>query len=386
MALVTDQFLCLRTQATLDQISDGLYTNLETGIYTNALSDAIDASDNGALSQVTNQTKLAPGDATCTEINATVKIQVPDCGDNACAAIAMDCNISATNPETYVHDQVTYDDSVCHEFSVAAEDFDCSCDDPFRELATKMYNAARKMKKEYNDILAANLVGEVGEDFAGNNTALFPKPLKLLFENANGQIQPQPMGLFSIDQEYDYQAPHRTVNPVIVTSSQKFRAYLYAQGIYAGNDEGADGSRKSMPNVFYDPALLDAVTAAGGPTTAPAISWLPGSLSLLKWYDYGHPEHQVQGTSFFEGMVRQDRMVRTIMDIGTPTMGTPFLVDAQIRYDECVGTHGTVNYKFRKIFGLYCPDQSALCAGTNFNFKLLWDLQCAAFGCSDIEI
>lgn len=378
MAIVDDQLLCMRTQTTLDQISDGLYGNVEDGTNTYNLTRVVRAASKETLTQVSNITKTRPGDLSCTDVKADVKILVPDCADITCSDIVMDCTPLTAAKSEYVYDRFSVNDSVCGGFTMDASLFDCSCDDPFETLAHKLKSELRKMKASMNLKLGAKLLASVGVDSNGVDTSVTPVPMKIFVEDALGRALPQPAGYQRIMHEFDQQSPSRSVDPVTVTSSTKFKYYANSERIWTGNVDGFDANRGSMDNVFYDPAIgslgIDPLVAA-----EPSISWLPGSNALIEYYDYGNPEQAIKGSSFFDGMVSTGRLVRTIMDIGSKVEGVPFLVDAMIYFDDC---ENTVTYKFNKIFDLYSVPQDAMCGA--FNFRVLGDVQCSPFGCADM--
>lgn len=385
MGLVSSKELCKRSEVVLQQISNGLYEGVEHGNNTYNTAKVLEMVSSEVASEVSMNARVAPGDVTCASVKATVKIEVPDCSDNTCTNLNFDCSAPAATAENYVHDEMLIQDMVCDEFSVSAELYDCSCEDPLYDLARKLKRSARKMYAQYNEKLASKMVAAAGVSYNGVETAINPLALKI-FTDSCGELKPQPMGFFALSAEYDNQAPNRNVNPVVITGSQMFKAYDFSKPLYEGNDQGRDSNRTTMEGIYYDPAF--AKVLQGGSTNNPAFSFLPGSLHLLEYFDFGRDGYKgtrIGGGSFFDGMVKQEKMVRTVMDIGTNTIGVPFLVDAQIRYDECAGKYGTVTYKFKKTFDLYNTNQAAMCPDKPFNYKLLWDVQCAPFGCSDIN-
>lgn len=386
MAQGIDQKVCLITEATLQQVSNGLYDSIEAGRSTYGVAAAIEDNSNGVINDIINVSKTQPGDLTCTDVHAQVKFLTPDCADGGTTNVSFDCTTVTPSRRSFDYEDVEISDFVGEELALDFSLFQCDCDDPLFDQAVQLASVARKMYKAYNEKLATKIIAGVGTDFAGTSTATTPLPLKMFSLDALGRLQPQPMGLFAVENQYDNMLPQRTVDPVIITGSSKVKAYAKAQSIWAGNEDGFDAGRGMLENVYYDPALLALTT---GVADDPAFSFLPGTLQIMDYYDFATEGKAMNGPSYFQpmmgsGVLRDDNMIRGVMNF-RPFIGRDFFVDVQIRYDNCQGKYGTVEYKFRKIFDLFKTPQRALCTGTTWNLCMLWDIECSPYGCTDIE-
>lgn len=379
MAVVSPQSLCKRTEITLDQMTT-LYDNVEKGNTNNNLNQVLEATSSEVLTQITSLIKTKPneGGVGCAEAKATIVFDVPDCSDYTCEKVSFGCNTNTPAKREKKAFDYIIDKQVCDSFTVDARLFDCGCEDRIQDLEKQLQTSKWKMQKSENTQLAESIIAGVGSDHAGNPTLTVPKPLKIFRPGLSGELVPQPLGFFDIGEEYAKQNPSGGVSPVIVTSSRMFNQYRYSSQFFAGNVDGLDGSRDSLDNIFYDPSLA---SIPGVPSGDIALSWLPGSLHKVNYFDFSDESKRIGGSSFFEPSVSTNRVVRTIMDLGGRTGGAPYLVDAEIFYDDC---NNTVTYTFQRLFGLVCPPQEVFCPGTTYNFKMLWEIQCAIYGCPDI--
>jgi hypothetical protein len=247
-----------------------------------------------------------------------------------------------------------------------------------------MYLATLKMYKAYNNKLAEKVAASVGNPYGSvTSTATTPLPLKMFREGAQSELVPQPAGLHALDQEYMRQHPNHMGKPIIVTSSEYVSTYEAISRFYSGNDEGKDGTKRRLENVYYDPALASHVDPLV--TTDPAVSFLAGSLNLIEYFLYDQETRKmVGGRNVFTPLVNTPNIYKGKVDIGTPFLGRKFEVDMLVIFKECEGVAGKIVVKMKKIFDLYSVDQSAFCSADTHNFRLLHDLQCATFGCADL--
>ena len=383
----TATLCCLKTETELDIIAGGLYRNLQQNGRTFGTAAAIEDNSGNTLNQVFNPRKARP-DGTGPVV-ADVKYMIPRCDETTDGEVTFDCTDAANAESTYGYETVTLDQQVSEEFSIAADSYDERCEDPMGELAKELIYRTQSMRSKYNrkltTLLAASVGGKYIADQAGDpladvTTAVTPAKLKL-FHTVNGQSVPQPMGIYDLTYQYQRMAPDMPRTPVLINGSKALGAYAEGRRIFGGNVDGLDPNDGSpLSNVYTDWQMPDVLS--GSPAANPLISFLPGSLELLEFFEFDNPEQVLSqsGRVTWAPVQSSGTLVRQKVDIGTAVLGRPFIVDLQIRYDECTNR---VHYKMRKDFGLFNIPAGAFCSGANWNYKLLWDIVCEAYDCTD---
>lgn len=385
----TAKYWCLKTEMTLEQVVGDIFPGMvETETFGTAAAIQ-DSEVNGIIEKVQTASPFAKPTATSNR-EVQVKYHKPDCADSANADVQFDCNDVADTPEIYGYDKATVDDYVGEEFSITIGNYDDTCESPMKELAQKMKTAWRKMYKSYNDKLLTKAYAGIGNyytDAGGTpvNSLTNPRALKLFTGTA--PARPQPMGLFPIIEQYQRMGVGDKT-PVVIGGSAKFRAWQFSQGIYEGNLDGFDSSKAIGLNLYTDyrvDPIGNAGTIAG---TERAITFTPGAMSVLEWFQFDNPLKEItqSGRSVFAPVQASNTLVRQKIDLGSAYNGRPFIVDMQIKYNECSVNGPTISYKFRKDFDLWKIPQDAFQAACNqaHNYCLLWDISCADVDCSDL--
>ena len=228
----------------------------------------------------------------------------------------------------------------------------------------------------YQKKLIAKLHAGVGTHFDGTAGA---KSL-YLYDDDN---KPQPRGMFDLSEEYSDQNPNCPEEPVILTGSRKFKAYDCDRSVFAGNKDGFDpnSSCYNLGNVYYDKTVQQCLQAIDPALTDAVIGFLPGTVHIAEYYDFESELSTINpsGRSVFAPMQNSGSVLRQKVDVGSSTIGIPFVVDLQIVYAECEGLGGTVTYTWKKTFDLCKVPQGAFCS--TYNYCTLWNVDCGTVTC-----
>lgn len=378
--------LCHTTEIELQRIAGCAYSDIETGRNTYKVAEAIQRHTRTDLTEIVSAMPVKPGDLNCSTVDVRVKYIKPDCGQDSmsCDDVLFDCEIGSSPVEEYETCPVTIDDCVADTFSVSAEAFNCDCATTVtNELRVKMARSVRKGYATFSKKLAEKLATGVGTSYDGETYL----KLKLFCEDLKGKLELQPQGTYAIKQEILKQAPNCVESPIIVTGSEKVAAYQHfaAGGFFDGTQTAGQNASALGDNIYYDPVMAEALSDSKVGCDG-AVSFIPGSISLLEWYCFDNPNYSTtpNGRVSWAPQFVGQKLVRQKVDIGTPILGVPFVVDLQIQYDECAGKGGAVTYKWRKCFDLFKLPQEAFCEGSTYNFCNLWEVVCEPYTCGDI--
>ena len=378
----TATLCCLKTEQELEKVVGGIHPHLRDIQTFGTYRAVLDSMREGTTESVQTQNGFHSKD--CADREVSVKFKKLSCLETVdCTPFG--CDASPVPAAGYEYDKTTVDECVDYKFSISPKDFDCTCEDPNVELARHLRDAYRAIANGVNCKTAELLAAGVGlpacpDGVAGESTLTTPINLPLF--NAAGK--PQPMGAFPLLNQYEDMGVGG-IRPYMVSGSSKFAAYQMAGGVFAGNVDGFDPNRGIDFNPYRDRKIVDAVTAAGGTATNPVISWLPGAVQFLEWFEFETEYTQIgpSGRVTWAPVQASGTMTRQKVDIGTPFNGTPLIVDMQIRYDECDGVGGRIHYHIKKCFDLWKIPQAAFNADCNqcHNYCLLSDIVCEDVTC-----
>ncbi len=351
MAGIAPLQLCHTLELELQKIAGCLYDNIEVGRNTYKAAEAIERHTRTDLTEILQGMSVRPNDPDCSTVNVTVKYRKPECDVKSltCDEVNFTCETAVSQSEEYESCQVTMNECVADQFSVSADAFNCDCTSTVnQEVAIKLANSVRRGYAQYSKILGEKIVAGAGKSYDGED---FLK-LKLFCEDLKGKLELQPQGTYAIKQEYMKQSPNCAENPVIITGSEKVAAYDYmaSNGVYNGTNTPGANARPLPNNIYFDPAIASALGST--PTGCDgAVSFLPGSVSLLEWFCFDNPNFAATpgGRVAWAPQFVGTRIVKQKVDVGTSVLGVPFVVDLMIIYDECAGKAGTVTYKWKSI-------------------------------------
>lgn len=376
---------CLKTEIELSRIAGGLYSSIQRNGRTFGTAAAIEDNRGGSLTSAMNIRKAIPDGAPGTGVKVDVKYALPECGESVTAAPSFDCTDETPSAMGYGHEEFYFDTAVGEKFTVSQGTFNGTCEDTREELARKLTYHVESMYTKYNRELATQLAAGVGSTFYEPNgvlTSVTPAPLKLHRLNSDGASVPQPQALHDLVHEYERQAPGGSRQPVLIGGTKAIGSFQTSSTLYRGNVDGLDVSNITNPlgNIYMDwqlPTIVPPAVAAN-----PIISFLPGSIELVEFWEFDNDEKSIgdNGRIVWAPVQASGTLTRQKVDVGTPILGRPFIVDMQIKFDECTNQ---VTYTMRKDFGLFKIPQAAFCPGTTWNYCLLWDSICAPYDCAD---
>lgn len=393
MATVQPLQLCHSFEVELQRLQNCWYDNIEVGRNTYKTAEMLTRSARTDLTSIINTMPVRPGDLSCATADVRVRYRKPDCGDTAkdCSTVTFDCTEVTAVKDEYEACTVTVDNCVAEEFAIRAIDYNCDCHiSANQELAIQLATKVRKMYADYNKQLASMVAASSGKLYDGSDFA----KLKLFCPDvASSKLELQPYGLYALEREYNRQSPNCSMEDVMfITGSEKFRAYDYAASMGVFNNTLSQGQNASPlgDRFVYDPVMAQALdTSSAGKEGA--IAFAKGSLSILEWFVFENDNYKTDSSGRVSWAPAQNgnTLVRQKVDVGTPILGVPFVVDLQMQYNECSVLGGSISYKMKKNFGLFKTPQEAFCTPTGatdnqFNFITMWQVANEAVTDADI--
>ena len=370
-APVTSDILCQKTEAQLAIMETDLNPDSNRDFTFNAVR-AIQDSQRDTLTVDPGMAK--PGSNAARHMY--LKFLTPDTtvGD-ATAVPDFTCTDETDTPLDYNTVPITIDDAIGDTFTIDANLYDATCEDPMRELQEKIKRSVRKGLAQYQKKLVTKMHTNVGA-YADGTTAT--KDL-LLF--TSGQAKPQPMGWHSLINEYSKQSPVSGETPYVISGAEKLQAYQYASSVFSGNVDGYDPNKATSngANIYFDRAVQPVLEGIDALLTSGVLAFMPGSVTIAEFFKFENPIYAVNpnGRSVYAPVQSSGTITRQKVDVGTPTLGIPFVVDMQIEYREC---DNKVVYKWRKDFDLCHLPQTAF--ASTFNYTTLWNIDCGDVDCS----
>lgn len=360
--------------------------NAESGRNTYKILEALNNHGRTSLTQVISAHPVKPNDPTCTTVNMFVKYKKPNCSpaSKSCEKVTLDCSPITTTAIEYENCQITMNKCVAGGFEISADQFDCDCNTTvgteFRELLKR---EAIAMIEDYQRQLFTAIASGAGKTHDGKDCLSVP----LFCNDEKGKLSLQPEGMYALKNEFKEQSPKCSDEPIIITGSKKLDAYNYLsqQGLYAGTTTTAANAGPLSGNYYYDPEAAEIMNTLFSKPDG-GIAFLPDSLSVLEWYCFENANNQLMpgGRLAWEPTFVGSNVVRQKMDIGTPTIGIPFIVDALGYYEECSGKSGKVIWKFQKLFDVFKTPQEAICPGATHNYCVPIEISCESFSCNAI--
>ena len=370
-APVTSDILCQKTEAQLAIMETDLNPDSNRDLSFNAVRAIVDSQ----RESLTAEPGLArPGSDAARHMY--LKFLKPDCDVSVATTVPdFTCTDETDTPLEYDTVPITVADAVGDTFTIDANLYDATCEDPMKELQAKIKRSVRRGMKQYQDKLVTKMHTNVGA-YADGTT--LTKDL-LLF--TSGQAKPQPMGWNTLVNEYSQQSPVSGETPYVISGAEKMQAYQYASSVFSGNVDGFDPNKASSTgaNIYFDRAVQPVLAGIDALLTSAVLAFLPGSVTIAEWFKFDNPNHAVNpnGRSVYAPVQSSGTITRQKVDLGTPTLGIPFVVDLQIEYREC---DNKVVYKWRKDFDLCHLPQSAFCS--TFNYTTLWNIDCGDVDCA----
>jgi hypothetical protein len=230
------------------------------------------------------------------------------------------------------------------------------------EYTMRVAELASDIVRQRNKDLIADYIAALNNYADG--TSSVPGTAEKTISLFSSTAVPQPMGLMPLLNEY-FAKGYAGEEPIAVGGYQ-LNSWMQAQGLYAGNLDGADINKfgLSSSNMFLD-NVQDAIVNLGDQHL---FTWIAGQIQYLEWLTYA-PE---------TGLARNtEEITKDVITIG----GERF--DILINDSAC---GDFVNIQLAKGYGLYIPPADAF-AGTctGEETKLSWILDCGALACDTVQ-
>lgn len=380
--------LCLKTEEAIAVIADRNIIPENVEVQDFGAWQAINRAQNGMSLQQLTGGKSRPS-AGAGDRDVQIYFTQPDCGDGLTEAsdVVMDCTDLSDAIETKAQDRFSVDQFVGAQFAIDASYFTGNCYDLAVDLNQKLRAAARKMIKAENDYAIDWLYANAGNYFAqSGETAVASTTTPYTLAVLDASFKPQPLGFLPLVNQYDDMGIDG--DPFIVSGSGYLRGYSWAdtKGIFGlGADDGVDPSTVTAPNFFYDKRTDVRVNANGGPAANNILTFAPGGVANVPWFEYDNPEQATtpDGRKAWLPFAIGGRVVRQVIDIGAP-FGVFYPVDAFIFYDDC---NNKVIYKFQRYYDYWrIPDEAFVTAcDQQHNYILLWTAGAEALDANDFN-
>lgn len=283
MATQDTRYLCVYTQESADRVladnhpakqeipTFGFMNSLESDVNTGMFQQIEFRSALGRPTGSTNrkaEIRLTP--KTCTAVSD---------GEATCATTTDEASEDITdtvNVSQYKHRKVTID-------KVTVQDL---CEGNVSEvMGKKILDMAGDLIRAKNTYLATQFETLTGayangdDSSAGSGTE---RALNLFGTDAT----PQAMGMFKLRNEYNQKGYHN--QPIITVGGVPFSAWVYAQPVFNGDNDGKDTLRlPSNVYPFVDYEVDTIAQAAASDALFRAWSYIPGHVQSLKWLKYG---------------------------------------------------------------------------------------------------
>lgn len=313
------------------------------------------------------------------------------------------CNDPAATPETKGFDKTTVEEVCRRTWSVAPRQYDdLSYQEVTEDIVEKMYTNVLSAYRQYNNRLAEKMMAAAGNYFlettspAGTPVSSLTNPQDLKIFTAEAVTKPQPLGLHQAMFQYKRMGVEEL--PIyMVGGNSKWDAYMEAMNLFAGSfEEGRDGRKSSFNARGFTDYYIDLYgneNDIGGVTDLNRlITFVPGTFKALDWYELMNPLKKTivsEGSTIgqvFAPLQSSPTLYRGVMDLGTAILGTPFLMDVEIRLVECDGPGGKVVYNIQKDYDLWVIPQDAFNTSYNqyHNYCLQWNLTGANLAFADL--
>lgn len=300
---------------------------------------------------------------------AEVQFEMPDCVTAADAAIDI-CGDLTDYGDNRGYLDVTVDQVTARAGEFTLDEFLCICESPSEREAKLIRHLARSIRSRMENRAATLLAGYISNyangvdssDVAGAGT----RQLNIL--NTAGHVNAAEF----VKILSEYRRQFASTNPIVV-GGNILADYedIRIQGLGA-NAVGATANGVVIPGMKQfvsfdmDAALETAIGTAAPAGTSFAVTWHPGAVHLLEYYD------NVGEREWFK-----EDSVRTVITVD----GMDF--DFRLKWEECDEPHWKI--VLEKRWDLFAIPDTIYAPCFNSNGILLWTLGCGEPECINVE-
>jgi hypothetical protein len=209
----------------------------------------------------------------------------------------------STDNSQYITLEQDDNNYIYRKYTFNEEEFRTLCDSKDGRISRKILDLVRNVLLSERAYYNAAIYGALNNYFDGTNSLPGGAEKTLNLFNATGIRQG--MGLFKLIKEY--QLKGYTETPIIVGGST-ISAWLYANGIFGSNTDGAADGGGVNAYIDYNTAMYGAT--AVGDSNERVLSWIPGHNQAIRWFkyegDFAKSKDNITKTTMFVGNQKFD--------------------------------------------------------------------------------
>lgn len=285
-----------------------------------------------------------------------IKVRKPDCGSTDTTVPGL-CDDGNDMPDLDLYLKPTITKARSRKGRLSKDQFDQLCYAPNDRLALDLQDAAIAILRDMNIDMIQAAYPLQGLYADGTSSTVAPKTINII--NPLGHVN---MAAFAVLRG-EYRRQFFNGDPIVVSGE----AGGYFQDIQqlGGTGQSLGAYNGTFPNWFYDNSMDATVQPLAGDTFSHTLTWAPGALQLLEWFQY-------KGYKAEEG---KEDYVQTTLNL----LGYEF--DYTLRYDEC---NSRWDWTLSKQFDIFhIPDSAYDCINANNKLHFIMgcgDLACAQWG------
>ena len=279
------------------------------------------------------------------------------------------CVDATQSTDPYAYLDVTVDNTRALDGKMTKDDFDELCHGPSERLAIDLRNTAHDLLRAINEQLVTQAYAVMGNYMDGTASGAGATAKDLPLINGAGYINSTAMAAV----KSQYRRMHTSDAPIVV-GGDILGIWMDARtagGLGPGALGAAGGDTyKFGSDIYLDYDVDPVIQTIETDTLSHALTWSPGGLQLLEWYEYVGYKEEIGKPDYIETTIEID--------------GVKF--DYSLNYDKC--TH-TWDWELSKVFDLWAIPDIAFTAGAAiwpWNRRLAWTLSCGDFDCANYAI
>lgn len=332
--------------------------NVPTGT-TDALRSAQNTSGFTQIPTASSEGKARPTGASNRKIQ--LRYVATDCDEDGMDEIG-ECNLGDSASPLYKTSDFTVGLRHSWGFDLSETDFRDICESKEQGYADFFMAKYAHAKAGLNKKLIAPIAALMGNyPLTGVDSKL--TPIEVPVVDANGVFNPTGLALV----QATYLQMERSETPIIVGAG-KLDFAAAARAYSALNNSGIDASKLAL-NYFRDAA----VNASYGDGTDNILTWMPGAIQFLEWFD---------NVGDFDKSIMHTVNGREVVKESTTTIITPDGIKWDMYYSYDCRTH---KYRFQKWFDVASIPSDAFGACQDYNYALRFKLACGTIDCNDVN-
>lgn len=358
--LVPSELCCVHTQVALDNACHTPGGKFET---TGMMAALTSASNTANFQQVTNAVRNAKARPVSGLNQVEIEIEKPICGDGVDTRPDL-CDPATNSESPYLYLQPTVEQVASRSFMITKDDFANICEMPNDRLAAQIRRQTEILKTYINRKLAELGYGLMG-NYANGNLSTDPANVQFLpVINPNGTVNA--VAWAKLKAEFRKQKCDST--PIVVGGDTLAMIedvrMLGGIGPVGGSAGQNINGLSAIKQHYYDSQIDATIQGLAADTASHVLSWSPGAMQLLEWYDYVDYREEF----------KEDYSRTTITVDG-------ITYDYSLNYDKCTSTW-TVHIS--KHYDLFCIPDTAYDPCWDFNNKVHYLIGCGETDCTNL--